>query len=159
MEYRRLRNSPVVFTHPALLRTKWGVLHSDKVLNQLQVHELLKPSMKQVKVKKLWSDDMERKVIVIDGEKFSDLKGFYAEAGRVMSKNNGTPLNNLGAFNDLLWGGFGVFEYGEPIELVWKNSEKSKKELGKKPHTNRESFFDILVGIIQEHSRIDLRME
>lgn len=159
MEYRRLRNSPIVFTHPALLRTKWGVLHTDKLLNQLQVQELLRPSMKQVKVKKLWSNDMERKVIVIDGEKFSDLKGFYAEAGRVMSKDNDMPPNNLGAFNDLLWGGFGVFEYGEPIELVWKSSEKSKKELGRKPQTNRESFFDILVGMIQEHSRIDLKME
>lgn len=157
MEYRRLRNSPVVFTHPAMLRTKWGVLHTDRVLNQLQVHELLKPSMKQVKVKKLWNDDMERKVIVIDGEKFSDLKGFYAEAGRVLSKNNSMPPNNLGAFNDLLWGGFGMFEYGEPIELVWKNSQKSRNDLSARGR--RESFFDILVGIIQEHARIDLKME
>ena len=47
-----------------------------------------------------------------------------------MTKNlNFKTGHNLDAFNDILRGGFGVFDEG-PILLKWKNYEKSKEDLG-----------------------------
>jgi hypothetical protein len=39
---------------------------------------------------------------------------------------------NLDAFNDVLRGGFGVYEYAEPVRLIWLHSNKSRKDLGRK---------------------------
>ena len=36
------------------------------------------------------------------------------------------------AFSDLLWGGFGIHEYAEPLHIVWIYAEKSKQALGDK---------------------------
>jgi RNAse (barnase) inhibitor barstar len=38
--------------------------------------------------------------------------------------------HNLNAFNDLLRGGFGVYDYEEPFNLVWINFERSKQLMG-----------------------------
>ena len=35
---------------------------------------------------------------------------------------------NLSAFNDVLRGGFGLFEYDEPISIVWNHSAKSRHD-------------------------------
>lgn len=69
--------------------------------------------------------------IIIDGEHFSDLDGFYDEAARKLTDNlQFAPGHNLDAFHDLLRGGFGVHAFGEPIRLVWRHYSKSKRELG-----------------------------
>jgi RNAse (barnase) inhibitor barstar len=74
-----------------------------------------------------------RTEIVIDGNNFDDLEGFYCEIDRVLTKDlNWKTGHNLDAFNDLLRGGFGVHEYGEPILLRWKNYDKSRVCLGYK---------------------------
>ncbi len=75
---------------------------------------------------------MERKEIILDGSLFDTMDGFYKQAARVLTdrKPGFTPGKNLDAFNDLLRGGFGVHACGEPISLVWKNSAKSRKDLG-----------------------------
>lgn len=75
-------------------------------------------------------DDMRREFI-IDGSKFNDLEGFYCEIDKLLTKDlTWKTGHNLDAFNDLLRGGFGVHEYGEPILLRWINFEKSKQCLG-----------------------------
>ena len=56
--------------------------------------------------------------------------------------------HNLNAFNDLLRGGFGVYEYEEPVKLVWTNFSKSRKVLG-------QELTDIIVEIITEHNHIE----
>ena len=56
------------------------------------------------------------KTFEINGNNFSNLKGFYDEVQKVLT-------------DDVLQGGFGKFDQGESIELVWKNSKKSKKDL------------------------------
>ena len=84
--------------------------------------------------------------------------------------------SNLSAFNDVLMGGFGLFEYDEPISIVWNDSAKSRHDLGydatvewledamTAPHPSNpsqlnsqladakkateEALFDIIVGII-----------
>ncbi|MCP1224211.1 barstar family protein [Sebaldella sp. S0638] len=54
---------------------------------------------------------------------------------------------NLNAFNDILRGGFGVFD-DEEIILIWKNSESSEEKLG-------EGNFKIITDIIKEHDHIN----
>jgi len=56
--------------------------------------------------------------------------------------------HNLNAFNDLLRGGFGVYEYEEPIKLVWTNFSNSKKTLG-------QELIDRLVEVITDHDHIE----
>lgn len=69
--------------------------------------------------------------IIIDGNSFSDLEGFYDEIDRLLTKDLGWKTgHNFMAFNDLLRGGFGVHEYGQPLKIKWLNYSKSKKELG-----------------------------
>ncbi len=93
------------------------------------------------------------KTIVIDGDNFSTEEGFYNEIDRVLtSELDWKTGHNLNAFNDLLRGGFCVHEYEEPIELIWKNSRKSKEELNDK--RDDKSFYEIVVEIIKDHSHI-----
>ena len=74
---------------------------------------------------------MNNKEIIIDGSKFKDIYGFYAEVDRVLTKDLTWKIgHNLDAFNDLLHGGFGIHEYGESITIIWENANKSKNNLG-----------------------------
>lgn len=71
------------------------------------------------------------KNIVIDGNKFSDLEGFYTEIDKLLTKDlDWKTGHNMDAFNDLLRGGFGVHEYGEALHIKWINFEKSRQNLG-----------------------------
>lgn len=92
---------------------------------------------------------MIKQTIEINGSSFSDLEGFYNEIDRVLTRNLEFKTgHNLNAFNDLLRGGFGVFEYDESIKLVWKDFSKSRESLGGK-------MTDILVEIITSHDHIE----
>lgn len=60
-----------------------------------------------------------KKIVKIDGNNFSTLKGFYDEVERKLTKNLDWNIGrNLDAFNDVLRGGFGVYEYEEPFKLL-----------------------------------------
>lgn len=72
---------------------------------------------------------MEKKIFVIEGENFETLDGFYDEVQKELTDNFKGFGRNLDAFNDILRGGFGKFD-DEPIKIIWKNSKKSKKDLG-----------------------------
>ncbi|MDU4910574.1 hypothetical protein [Clostridium baratii] len=128
---------------------------------------------------------MNKKELIIDGCNFSNLNEFYIEVDRVFTKDlTWETGHNLNAFNDLLHGGFGVHEYGEPITIIWKNVNKSKLDLGynetvrhyenmlKECHPTNinsvkallenaqkkkgETLFDIIIEIINEHDDIEL---
>jgi RNAse (barnase) inhibitor barstar len=108
-------------------------------------------------------EEPERKTIVIDGDKFSSLHGFYQEVDRLFRNNPGRDIRyNLSTLNDLLRGGSKEMKFEEPIRLVWKNSAKSKQDLGLRS-TNMwavgESFFEILTGMIEAHKHIQLSLE
>jgi RNAse (barnase) inhibitor barstar len=69
--------------------------------------------------------------IVLDGNQFHDLPSFYDEVERTMTKDLGWDFGrNLDAFNDVLRGGFGVYDYEEPVRLIWRHSYKSRADLG-----------------------------
>lgn len=92
---------------------------------------------------------MYKKEIIIDASKFNNIGEFYIELDKVLTKDlNWKTGHNLDAFDDLLYGGFGVHEYDEPITIIWKNTDKSKMDLGLN--------FDIIVKIIKEHEHIEL---
>ncbi|HZE95519.1 MAG TPA: barstar family protein [Planctomycetota bacterium] len=126
------------------------------------------------------------KRFVLDGDAFDGLPAFYDHAGDVLCPGFAWG-RNLDAFKDILYGGFGVFEDSEEIELVWKNSAKSKQDLGHRETawwleetldrihpTNRErwmerlaaarsgrgpTLYDELVEIIRHHQTILFREE
>ena len=83
-----------------------------------------------------------RRTVVIDGGRFSSLRGFYAEATRLFGSPEGKLLSNLDALNDALRGGLGAHDTYEPLTIRWKNSEKSRQELG-------EEMFDKIVAVIR----------
>ncbi|AYZ12659.1 ribonuclease inhibitor [Chryseobacterium arthrosphaerae] len=130
------------------------------------------------------SNNNTEKMIVIHGGHFSSLEGFYEEVSNVLMKNTDWKIGTLDGFDDILYGGFGVFENNEPIEIVWKESQKSAEDLGikatrefygnkirqGKPFNTKllqqklddlmegkgQTLFEILVEIIQSHANIQL---
>jgi len=72
-----------------------------------------------------------RKEILIDGNNFDTLDEFYNEINKLLTKDlTWKTGHNFNAFNDLLRGGFGIHEYGEPLLIKWVNYKKSKSDLG-----------------------------
>jgi len=123
----------------------------------------------------------------LDGNDFSILLSFYSEVGKVFTKDLGWEIGrNLDAFNDVLRGGFGVYDCEEPIQLIWLHSDKSRMDLGweetlkyltkklKTCHpTNVEAvkrdlamaqsyvgktLFELIVEIIKTHNHIELML-
>lgn len=124
----------------------------------------------------------------IDGNRFDDITGFYAEINRVLMADEGWQLGeSLDAFNDLLYGSYGALKDAGSVRLCWINIEKSRADLGfeatrlwlaaklEQPHRfNRKSiqaqiealeqgqgqtYFEILLDIIAQHPRIRLVRE
>ncbi|MFP3834153.1 ribonuclease inhibitor [Chryseobacterium sp. SIMBA_028] len=133
------------------------------------------------------SNNNKRKMIVINGGHFSSLAEFYEEVSDVLMKDTDWKVGTLDGFDDILYGGFGVFDNNEEVEIVWKESQKSKEDLGFKATQefyenkirqgkpfNREliqqklndlmkgkgqTLFDVLIEIIQSHSNISLTLD
>lgn len=128
------------------------------------------------------------KLVTIDGSRITDIPSFYAEINRVFMSGEDWQLgNSLDAFNDLLYGGFGLLQINEPVVLYWQHMEQSRaalgyavtkrfyedkllpdspydKDLARDKLTALESgtgqtYFDILLEIIAEHPNITLRAE
>lgn len=92
---------------------------------------------------------MNRQTIIINGNNFSDLESFYDEIDRVLTKDlDWQTGHNLDSFNDLLYGGFGVYEYAASVKIVWTKFSKSRRKLGDK-------FIDTILKIIADHNHIE----
>ena len=129
-----------------------------------------------------------KKEIIIDGNSFRSLSGFYDEVEGKMTKGLDWKIGrNLDAYNDVLRGGFGVHSYEEPVKIRWVNSENSKKALGPKatvkyleqvlqrchPSNARsvkkdldkarqgkgEMLFDLIVNITRQNPHVELILE
>ncbi|UOE39132.1 ribonuclease inhibitor [Chryseobacterium oryzae] len=116
---------------------------------------------------------------VINGGHFSDLDGFYQEINRLFMSDEDWNVGTLDGFDDIL--------YSYKGEIIWKDSEKSKKDLGfdltKEFYDNRirigkpfnvkliqqklddlmegkgQTLFEILVEIIEFHQNIKLVLD
>ena len=126
--------------------------------------------------------------ITINGAKISSLETFYDEIEGKLTKGLDWKMGrNLDAFNDVLRGGFGVYEYEEPIRLIWENSSNSRQTLGwdetvkyvdgklKTCHPTNVQFvkhdlelakqqkgqtlFDLIVDIIRSHKHVKLDLK
>lgn len=125
------------------------------------------------------SNKNNKKSAVINGSHFSDLSGFYEEVSQVLIKDEDWKVGTLDGFDDILYGFVG--------EIIWKDSEKSKQDLGfeatkifyenkikqGKPFNidliqqkldelidgNGQTLFEILVEIIESHKNIKFNLE
>lgn len=68
------------------------------------------------------------KKIIINGNNFNEIIWFYNEVKINLAPSIDGDIN-LDAFNDILCGGFWIFEYWEEIELTWLSFSKSRLEL------------------------------
>ena len=92
-----------------------------------------------------------REVFTIDGRRFSNMAGFYDEVEQVFICGLDWKIGrNLNAFNDILRGGFGRHEYGQPIHIQWLAYEKSVRNLGKE---NMDTIVEIILDT--DHSGHD----
>ncbi|WP_447610041.1 ribonuclease inhibitor [Chryseobacterium sp. M5A1_1a] len=126
-------------------------------------------------------------MIVIHGGHFSSLAEFYKEVSHVLMKDTDWKVGTLDGFDDILYGGFGVFENKEEIEIIWKESQKSKEDLGfsatREFYENKirqgkpfnveliqeklddliagkgQTLFEILIEIIESHADITLMLD
>jgi len=71
-----------------------------------------------------------KETLTIDGEHFNNLDGFYDEIAKVFTDGSYPIGHSLDAFIDLLIGGNGVYNVGDNVLVRWKNSSKSRKDLG-----------------------------
>ena len=78
--------------------------------------------------------------IHLDGNVIHDLESFYDEADRKLTVDFKSG-HNLDAFNDLLRGGFGRFDYGQEIDLYWTQFKKSSATL---PPNKLEVILEII---------------
>ena len=71
-------------------------------------------------------------------------------------KSSGLNLNSI---NDFLRGGFGIYDYDENVEIVWLNSNESRKQLDNIKENSEKNLFDKIVDLINSHKNIKLRLE
>ncbi len=123
--------------------------------------------------------------VSIEGDAIHDIASFYEEINRVfMSNEDWTLGNSLDAFDDLLYGGYGLAKDATELQLVWRNFEHSRQALGyaatrayyqqklepgspfskdlfenklrELERGNGQTYFDILLAIIADHPQITL---
>lgn len=120
-----------------------------------------------------------KKMTVINGSHFSDLEGFYNEVSELFMNDEDWKVGTLDGFDDIL--------YRIDSDITWKNSQKSKEDLGfdltKEFYENKirigkpfnvdlikqklgdlmdgkgQTLFEILVEIIESHQNINLILD
>ncbi len=127
-----------------------------------------------------WSiSNNNKKMTVINGGHFSDLEGFYNEVSELFMNDEDWRVGTLDGFDDIL--------YRIDSDITWKNSQKSKEDLGfdltKEFYENKirqgkpfnvkliqqklddlidgkgQTLFEILVEIIESHQNITLILD
>lgn len=121
----------------------------------------------------------KNKMTVINGSHFSNLEAFYEEVSSLFLKDEDWKVGTLDGFDDIL--------YGYEGEIIWKNVQKSKEDLGfdltkefyenkirqGKPFNvtliqqklddlingNGQTLFEILIEIIESHKNITLILD
>lgn len=125
------------------------------------------------------SNTNNKKSAVINGSYFSDLSGFYDEVSQVLMKDEDWKVGTLDGFDDIL--------YGFEGDIIWKDAQKSKKDLGfeatkefyenkirqGKPFNinlaqqkldeliagNGQTLYGILIEIVESHQNITLILD
>ena len=128
-----------------------------------------------------WSilNNNNKKMTVINGGHFSDLEEFYNEVSELFMNDEDWKVGTLDGFDDIL--------YRIDSDITWKNSQKSKEDLGfeltKEFYENKirqgkpfnvkliqqklgdlmdgkgQTLFEILIEIIESHQNIKLILD
>lgn len=70
-------------------------------------------------------------ILTIDGHRFNDIAGFYAEVNRVFMAGEDWQLgDSLDALDDMLYGGFGALHGAGSARVLWRGLDKSAADLG-----------------------------
>jgi len=125
------------------------------------------------------------KDLIITGSNIYDITSFYSEINRVFMHNENWKIGeSLDAFDDLLYGGFGAINNSQTVKIIWTDIALSRKALGyettKTYYLNKlqpgspfnkqhftaklkeleagggETYFDVVIKILSEHSNIIL---
>ena len=128
---------------------------------------------------------MSKKPLVIDGAGITGIASFYDEINRVFMSGEDWKIGaSLDALNDMFYGGYGAIAGDEPVLLVWRNMDDSRRALGREAtrafledklsHPDRydvarigrdlaeleggggQTFFEIVLEIIRDHPNIEL---
>lgn len=125
------------------------------------------------------SNNNKKKMTVINGSHFSNIDGFYEEVSRFFMKDEDWNVATLDGFDDIL--------YGVDTDITWKNSQKSRDDLGfkvtKEFYQNKirtgkpfnvkliqqklddliegegQTLFEILIEIMESHKNIRLILD
>ncbi len=125
------------------------------------------------------SNNNNKKMTVINGSHFSNLEGFYEEVSQLFMKDEDWKVGTLDGFDDIL--------YGVDSDITWKDSQKSREDLGfestKEFYDNKirigkpfnieliqqklddlidgkgQTLFEILIEIIESHQNIKLILD
>lgn len=127
--------SPKYYGNSLWINKCLDVYEGSRVIGTFTVNEIINPIL----------DANAEKWIFIDGRDIHTLNDFFVQIEqKLTSKTDVRTGRNLNAFNDLLWGGFGVHEYGEALHIVWIYAEKSRQALG-------DECFNEIISIIEKH--------
>jgi hypothetical protein len=124
------------------------------------------------------------KTLVIVASNVRDIGTFYDEINRVFMAGEDWKLGpSLDALDDMLRGGYGAISGRERVRLVWEGMEASRSDLGvdvtrayllaklsrpdvfnatlinrqlEELEVEAQTFFDIVVEVIEGHPNIDL---
>ncbi len=127
--------SPKYYANSLWLNKCLNIYEGPRIIGTLTVTDIVNPIL----------DANAEKWILIDGRDIDTLNDFYDQIAQKLTYKVDFKIGrNLNAFNDLLWGGFGIHEYEEPLHIVWIYAEKSRQALG-------EKYFNTIVSIIENH--------
>lgn len=127
--------SPKYYGNSLWIDKSLDIYEGSKIIGTFTVTEIINPVL----------DANAEKWIYIDGRDIHTLNDFFDQIEqKLTNKINFKIGRNLNAFNDLLWGGFGIHEYEEPLHIVWIFTEKSRQALGNK-------YFNKIISIIENH--------
>ncbi|WP_306110230.1 barstar family protein [Roseivirga thermotolerans] len=92
---------------------------------------------------------VNRKVVEISGNEINSIKTFYdaIEKELISDRNWG---RNFNALRDIIMGGFGKTEYGQPFTLMWKNHLESRRAM--------KTDFDDIIALIKEFQHVELQL-
>lgn len=126
---------PKYYANTLWLNKCLDIYEGPRVIGTFLVTEITNPIL----------DANAEKWIFIDGRDIHTLNDFFDQIEqKLTSKIDFKIGRNMNAFSDLLWGGFGIHEYAEPLHIVWIYTEKSKQALGDK-------YFNKIISIIENH--------
>lgn len=127
--------SPKYYANSLWIGKCLDVYEGANVIAAFTVTDIINPILNQ---------DSE-KWVCIDGRDIHSLHDFYHQIELKLTNHAGFKIaRNWNALNDLLWGGFGIHEYGDPLHIVWIYAEESRQALGRKN-------FEKILSVIQEH--------